>query len=74
MASRNDSEKRELNQKYDRDVKTLTEEVNVKRNLEVETREQKQKIDTLIYELDLAKNELREVREANKGLDLTKFS
>jgi hypothetical protein len=41
MASRNDSEKRELNQKYDRDVKSLTEEVNVKRNLEVETREQK---------------------------------
>jgi hypothetical protein len=26
------------------------------------------------YELDLVKNELRELREANKGLDSTKFS
>jgi len=26
------------------------------------------------YELDLVKNELRELREANKGLDSTKFT
>lgn len=31
-------------------------------------------MENLQYELDLAKNELRDLREANKGLDTTKFS
>jgi hypothetical protein len=46
----------------------------VKRNLEVENREFKQKIETLLYELDLHKNELKDLREDKKGLDQTKFS
>jgi hypothetical protein len=53
----------------------------VKRNLEVESKEQRQKIELLTYELELAKdqtnqvkNELKDVRETNKGLDTTKFS
>jgi hypothetical protein len=47
---------------------------DVNRNYEVETKEQRQRLETLTYELDLAKNELRELRETNRGLDTTKFS
>jgi chromosome segregation ATPase len=53
----------------------------IKRNLEVENKEQRQKIELLSYELELAKdqtnqvkNELKDVRETNKGLDTTKFT
>ena len=65
---------REMELKYDQ----LNE---IKRNLEVENKEHRQKIELLTYELDLAKdqtdqvkNELRDVRETNKGLDTTKFT
>lgn len=34
----------------------------------------RQKIEMQAYELDLVKNELKELRESNKSLDLTKFS
>jgi hypothetical protein len=39
MSSKNDADKREQNQRYEKDVRSLTEEVSVKRNLEVENRE-----------------------------------
>jgi chromosome segregation ATPase len=65
---------REMELKYDQ----LNE---IKRNLEVENKEHRQKIELLTYELELAKdqtdqvkNELRDVRETNKGLDTTKFT
>lgn len=45
-----------------------------KRNLEVENKEQRQKIETLTYEVELVRNELKELRESNKSLDTTKFS
>ena len=65
---------REMELKYDQ----LNE---LKRSLESENKEFRQKIELLTYELELSKdqtdqvkNELREVREANKGLDTTKFT
>jgi chromosome segregation ATPase len=54
---------------------------DIRRNLEAENKEFRQKIELLTYELELqkdqteqVKNELRDVREANKSLDTTKFT
>ena len=47
---------------------------DVKRNLEVVNKEQRQKIETLTYELELTRGELKDLREANKGLDSTKVT
>jgi spindle assembly abnormal protein 6 len=58
---------REQELKYD-DLSTL------KRNLELENKDLRQKIEMTHYELDLVKAELKDLREANKGLDSTKFS
>ena len=45
-----------------------------KKDLEVEIREQKHKIDNLTFELELTQNQLKDMRESNKGLDSTKFN
>ena len=74
MSARYDHEKREMVNKYEKQVKELSSEVQFKRDVEIENKEQKQTIDKLSYELDLVKNELHELRNTNKGLDQTKFS
>jgi hypothetical protein len=51
-----------------------TDLLNLKKDHEVEIKEQRYRMENLQHELDLAKNELRDLREANKGLDTTKFS
>ena len=65
-------------QKLEKDLKAqleLSDQLReTKRDLEVENKEKRQKIESLTYELELVRNELKELREANKGLDTTKFS
>lgn len=85
MQARNDAEKRDYTSKYEKDIKQLQDKLEVyvqqnnelqdiKRNFESENKEQRQKLDSLHYELDLVRNELKELRQANKGLDTTKYS
>lgn len=45
-----------------------------KRDLETLSKEQQQKISHQAHELELIHNEIKELRETNKGLDSTKFS
>lgn len=42
--------------------------------METENKEQAQKISQQRHELDLISNEIKELRDTNKGLDTTKFS
>lgn len=42
--------------------------------MEGDLKEQRQKFESQSYELELVKNELAQLREANKGLDTTKYS
>ena len=85
MQARNDAEKRDSTSKYEKDIKQLQDKLeiyvqqnnelqDIKRNFESENKEQRQKLDSLHYELDLVRNELKELRQANKGLDTTKYS
>ena len=43
-------------------------------NLEADLREKNSKIDTLSYELERTSNELKDLRDTNKGLDTTKYA
>lgn len=45
-----------------------------KRDLETECKDKAQKISQQLHELELIRNEIQELRAANKGLDTTKFS
>ena len=40
----------------------------------MEGKEQRQRIETLSYELELTQSQLKDLRETNKGLDTNKFS
>ena len=42
--------------------------------MELEVRELSHKCEALAYELEIANNHLKDLREANKGLDTVKFS
>ncbi len=85
MQSRHEKTLREMTQKYEEQVDGLTkknentscESVSLqetKINLEANNREKTSKIATLTYELERALVELKELRDANKGLDTTKFA
>jgi len=47
---------------------------DLKREMEGEARELKQKISQQAHELDLTREEIKELRATNKGLDSTKFT
>jgi hypothetical protein len=44
------------------------------KDLQFEVKEANNKIENLTYDLERARAELHDIREANKDLDLTKFS
>ena len=47
---------------------------NERRALEKEGKELQQRVDMQQHELELLRNQLRDLKDANKGLDSTKFS
>ena len=48
--------------------------MNEKRDLETGLKEKHQSNDRLDFELNLSQKELKELREGNKSLDITKFT
>ena len=85
MSARHEKTTLEKTQRFDEDRSNLSSKLEqfssenaalheAKANLEAETRERVAKIDTLTYELERAQNELRDLRDTNKGLDSTKHS
>ena len=45
-----------------------------KRDFETDIKDKQNKIEQQKHEIDLIRNEITELRQANKGLDSTKFS
>jgi len=46
----------------------------VKKDLEKENKDLQQRVDMQQHEIDLLRNQMRDLKDANKGLDSTKFS
>lgn len=48
--------------------------LDIKRNLESENKERKAKIECLLHEVEVLSNQLKDLRDTNKGLDTHKFT
>jgi hypothetical protein len=85
MQARNDGEKKDHISKSQSQINDLQEKLmkqselnqnlmDVKRDLESNCKDQQIKLSQQQHELDLIRNEIKDLRETNKGLDTTKFS